>query len=272
VKHERLSILLTSSLMNVSISSVSSSSVSSFTLDPASCSIEQLSLWLLSFGQTQHKAFKQYFSQEDLDVCVQYLTPNSQLLPPVPEIGFPADWALTASSFKCAVQCLRRDQADSYGGEGHLSAIDDFFASLEAAQIRVAAPTQSVPARTRRAKPAPATYRSPLSQSSSLSPPLPSPPPIMPTVLPKARDINLREVSTFDGSSANLYLFDTHIRNALKRWDIPLYHGGTIIGSEEEGFSFCHAAGTDQAESNYTLGEKPCSGLVNKFTGAADQW
>jgi len=169
------------------------------------------------------------------------------------------------------VQRLQRDQVDSYGGEGDLAAIDDFFESLEAAQIRVAALTQSTSARTRRAKPAPATYRSPSPQSSSLSSPPPSPLPIMPTVLPKARDINLSEVSSFDGSPANLSLFDTHIRNALKRWDIPLYHGGTFIGSEEDGFSFCHP-GTDQAKSNYTLGEKLCSGLANKFTGAVNQW
>ena len=50
-----------------------------------------------------------------------------------------------------------------------------------------------------------------------------------------------------------------------------MYRGGTVIGSEEDGFSFCRT-GTDHAKSNYTLGEKLCSGLANKFTGAADQW
>ena len=84
----------------------------------------------------------------------------------------------------------------------------------------------------------------------------------MPAVLPKARDTNLKDVTTFDSSPANLSLFDTQIRNALNRWDIPVYNGSSLVGNEEDGFTFC-AATADQAL---------CSALSNKFTDAAAQW
>ena len=60
---------------------------------------------------------------------------------------------------------------------------------------------------------------------SSLSPPPPRPPlqpllsrpPVMATVLPLAKDINVKDVKDFDGSPANLSMFDTQMENALDR-------------------------------------------------------
>ncbi|KAF8456011.1 hypothetical protein BGX38DRAFT_1266887 [Terfezia claveryi] len=92
--------------------------------------------------------------------------------------------------------------------------------------------------------------------------------PCLPCRQPK--DIVLKEVKDFDRSPANLSLFNTQIRNALKKLDIPVYFGGSVIGSEEEGFTYV-AAGTAGAKPNYKLGEDLCSGISNKFTGAAAQ-
>lgn len=93
----------------------------------------------------------------------------------------------------------------------------------------------------------------------------------MPTRLPKPKDIVLKEVKDFDGSPSGLSLFDIQIRNALKRLDIPVYFGGSVIGNEDEGFRYV-AAGTIEAKPNYKLGENLCSGISNKFTRAEAQW
>ena len=101
------------------------------------------------------------------------------------------------------------------------------------------------------------------------SPPPPSPPSGMATVLPLAKDINVKDVKDFDGSPANLSMFDTQIENALDRWDIPAYYGGCVSGDVQRGFEFVPSPG---GQSNYRLGGKLCSGLCNKLTGAAAQW
>ncbi|KAF8420017.1 hypothetical protein BGX38DRAFT_1272351 [Terfezia claveryi] len=95
--------------------------------------------------------------------------------------------------------------------------------------------------------------------------------PAMVTRLPKPKDIVLKEVKDFDGSPANLSLFNTQIRNALNKLDIPAYYGGSVSGNEEEGYSYV-AANTPEGKGNYRLGEKLCSGISNKFTGPASQW
>ncbi|RPB26510.1 hypothetical protein L211DRAFT_899889 [Terfezia boudieri ATCC MYA-4762] len=87
--------------------------------------------------------------------------------------------------------------------------------------------------------------------------------PAMPTKLPKAKDIVLKEVRDFDGSPSSLSLFDTQIQNALKRLDIPVYFAAQLWATRTT-----HS----KTKPNYKLGENPCSGISNKFTGAAAQW
>lgn len=70
----------------------------------------------------------------------------------------------------------------------------------------------------------------------------PSPPPMATaTVLPLPKDINVKDVKNFDGSPANLSMFDTQIENALDRWDIPAYYGSCVSGDVYRGFEFVPA-------------------------------
>ena len=118
------------------------------------------------------------------------------------------------------------------------------------------------------------------SSSGSVSPgPGPRHPPLRPvhsprapmaTVLPLPKDINVKDVKDFDGTPADLSLFDTQVENALDRWDIPAYTGGCVSGDVSRGFEF--VASTAAGVSNYRLGGKLCSGLCNQLTGAAAQW
>lgn len=122
---------------------------------------------------------------------------------------------------------------------------------------------------------------SPPRLSSSSSPSSSSPPSsprllhsalvTMVTVLPLPKDINVKDVKDFDGSPADLSLFDTQIENALDRWDIPAYSGGCVSGDVSRGFEFVVST-VAGGVSNYRLGGKLCSGLCNKLTGAAAQW
>lgn len=60
----------------------------------------------------------------------------------------------------------------------------------------------------------------------------------MATVLPLPQAIKLKEVNKFDGSPADLSLFDTQIRNSLECLDIPAYHGGCVLGTVAEGYDY----------------------------------
>ena len=105
-------------------------------------------------------------------------------------------------------------------------------------------------------------------------PPGPLPPPIvnMPTSLPDPDRIgNLKEVKEFNGSPADLSLFDTQIRNALRRKDIPAYNGGCVTGDVADGYDFVPAV-TAGCKSNYRLGINLCSAVSNRLTGAAATW
>ena len=113
--------------------------------------------------------------------------------------------------------------------------------------------------------------------SSGFSPPRlgNNPPPFlrvpMATILPLPKDINVKDVRDFDGSPADLSLFDTQIENVLDRWDILAYSGGCVSGDVSRGFEFVPST-TAGCVSNYHLGGKLCSGLCNKLMGAAAQW
>ena len=98
-----------------------------------------------------------------------------------------------------------------------------------------------------------------------------SPAPAMATVLPLPAAIKLKVVNKFDGSPADLSLFDTQIRNSLECLDIPAYYGGCVQGSASEGYDFVPST-TPGSVSNYRLGRKLCSAISKKFTGAAAQW
>ena len=104
------------------------------------------------------------------------------------------------------------------------------------------------------------------------TPPLPPIPPPMPTALPDPDRIgNLKEVKEFNGSPADLSLFVTQIRNALRRKDIPAYYGGCVTGDIAEGYDFVPAI-TVGCKSNYCLGTNLCSAVSNRLTGAAATW
>ena len=107
--------------------------------------------------------------------------------------------------------------------------------------------------------------------SSNSSSSLTCRPAVMSTTLPLPKDINLKDVDRFDGTFANLSLFDTNIRNALEHSDIPVYYGGCVTGNAVDGFDFVPAT-TEGCQSNYKLGRKLCSGISVKFVGAAAQW
>lgn len=118
----------------------------------------------------------------------------------------------------------------------------------------------------------------PISPSSSLHVPRSAsplgptvPPPVMATVLPLPKDINVKDVCDFDSTPADLSLFDTQIENALGRWDILAYSGGCVSGDVSHVFEFV-VSSTAGCVPNYRLGGKLCSGLCNKLTGAAAQW
>ncbi|KAF8445124.1 hypothetical protein BGX38DRAFT_1271560 [Terfezia claveryi] len=89
--------------------------------------------------------------------------------------------------------------------------------------------------------------------------------------LSKLKDIVLKEVKDFDRSLANLSLFDIQIHNTLNKLDIPIYYGGSVSGSKEEGYSYM-AANAPEAKTNYRLGKKLCSGISNEFTGPPNCW
>ena len=93
----------------------------------------------------------------------------------------------------------------------------------------------------------------------------------MATVLPLPSAIKLKEVNKFDGSPADLSLFDTQIRNSLECLDIPAYYGGCVQGSAAEGYDYVPSA-TAGSVSNYRLGRKLCAAISKKFTEAAAQW
>lgn len=118
------------------------------------------------------------------------------------------------------------------------------------------------------------TSSSDSTRNSPSTTPLTSNPPVIDstaTVLPLAKDINVKDVKDYDGSPADLSLFDTQIENALDRWDISAYCGSCVTGNAQLGFEFVPAS-TPGCLLNYRLGGKLCSGLCNKFTGAAAQW
>ena len=99
--------------------------------------------------------------------------------------------------------------------------------------------------------------------SQSPMPPQASPPPFshspfpMAMVLPLPKDINVKDVKDFDGSPANLSMFDTQIENALDRWDIPAYYGGCVSGDVQRGFDF--VAATSRRGSPNTVWVVSCA-------------
>ena len=112
----------------------------------------------------------------------------------------------------------------------------------------------------------------PSSPPDSDTPPPVPPPPIMPTTLPDPDRIgNLKEIKEFNGSPADLSLFATQVRNALRRKDIPAYNGGCVSGDNTEGYDFVPAS-TVGCKSNYRLGTNLCSAVSNRLTGAAATW
>ena len=88
------------------------------------------------------------------------------------------------------------------------------------------------------------------------------------TLLYPDRISNLKEVTEFNGSPADLSLFDTQIRNALHRKDIPAYNGVCVTGDNTEGYDYVPTI-TDGCKSNYHLGTNLCSVVCNRLTGAA---
>ncbi|KAF8442690.1 hypothetical protein BGX38DRAFT_1144067 [Terfezia claveryi] len=228
-----------------------------------------LALSLLPFGQTGNREFRLRFTKQDFYVCRELLPSPCTLLSPVPGLGFPAEWVIDPPTFRAALKDLREAFPEHYQEENE--ALDFGIIFEDGEFIRALPPSTNTVLRSQRPRPPIGVEELNEHRKEDHNNEDNNILPAMGMRLPKPKDIVLKEVKDFDGSPANLSLFDTQIRNALNKLDIPVYYGGSVSGNEEEGYSYV-AANAPEGKPNYRLGEKLCSGISNKFTGPASQW
>ncbi|RPB21379.1 hypothetical protein L211DRAFT_889885 [Terfezia boudieri ATCC MYA-4762] len=236
-------------------------SASTISTNPANLdTFNDLALSLLSFGQTGNRQFRLHFTKQDFYTCRELLPSPCTLLSPVPGLGFPAEWVIDPSTFRTALKDLWEAFPEHYQEKDEVLEFNNIFDDGEF--IRALPPSTNTVLRSRSLIPQLEAALVPQIEAALI----PQVEAARVTKLPKPKDIVLKEVKDFDGSPANLSLFDTQIRNALNKLDIPAYYGGSVSGNEEEGYSYV-AANAPEGKANYRLGEKLCSGISNKSLG-----
>jgi hypothetical protein len=87
---------------------------------------------------------------------------------------------------------------------------------------------------------------------------------------------SVQEIKEFDGSADKLVDFLTSVEGHIAAYDLPIYHGGYVSGSINDGWTYAtaasHQANPANYKSNYNLGGRFCILLAEQFTGSTREW
>ena len=84
-------------------------------------------------------------------------------------------------------------------------------------------------------------------------------------------EIKAADIRPFDGTPADLDVFDNSIKLSLVLQNLPLYYGGYVVGEKDRDYEYV-APGTRNSKPNYRMGRRLCAALAAKLEGMATCW
>ena len=86
-----------------------------------------------------------------------------------------------------------------------------------------------------------------------------------------SQKIRVADIETFNGTPADLDVFDNSIKQCLMVQNLPLYYGGYVVGDPKEDYEYV-APNTRNTKPNYVIGRRLCAALTMKLKGTAACW
>ena len=97
------------------------------------------------------------------------------------------------------------------------------------------------------------------------------PPPPPKTMTTFSQRFKVVDIKTFDGTPANLDIFDNSIEQCLMVQNLPFYYGGYVTGDPDDEYEYV-ALNTRNSKANYAMGRRLCAALTTKLEGTAACW